>query len=167
METYNRFSFTIGLNTQSPIYLVDVDDTLVKTKMINCPYDDKLINVLNDRQVVLFTKMNKYTIENYKHSNCPSNVNRYKLLEYLKSQNVQIHNVIVPVQNKDDTYNQSRYYYAEYLHKLEFNALDNVDKIDDSQIDHDTYAKYDSDEQYKNNMFFNLLIILKLKAEVT
>ena len=135
--TYEPFKNNLDIDLNQPVYLVDVDDTLVKNKFDDCPYDDELIKFLNRKQVFLFTKMNEASIEEYSNNtDCSVKVNRYNLIQYLKSQGVIVKAVITPSKTVRDSGPQQLGqslplggYYSEYLRKLEFNLLSKLMRL--------------------------------------
>ncbi len=165
MATYTPLHNDLTIDPSKPVYLVDVDDTLVKNT-VDCKFDEKLTQLLKEKQVFLFTKMNRETITfydglKYNSKLCFININRYTLIKYLNQNNVQVKAVIVPTNKEVNPNLKLGEYYSEYLQKLEYKTLyPESDRIQESDINHTQYRRYDTNDQYKNNIFNDFLNIL-------
>ncbi len=162
-QEYEPLSLDYVLDTSEPIYLVDVDGTLIKR---NEQLNDGLVAFLKDKpNVFLFTKMSRDTvvigIANVQQDLGPRPLLiRYNLINELRKKRVTIQGVITPGDvnrlRLSDTDIVPGTHYVNYLGKLEYDTY--IKQESDkpaflNKAETDEEQQFDYNSELKNEMY--------------
>jgi hypothetical protein len=172
IKDYEEFKNNLEINQDEPIYLIDVNGTIIKNGVLS----ENLVRILKGKQnVYLFTSMFAITVK----LNFLGNPVIYNLIQTLLSKGVTIKGVLTPVDymilNDIDRHPSiwgqvyPGFFYEKYLHKLEYGtSINTTSEIIKSELEKlkpiynkDKYEKTKNEEYlmevYKNKIFFFLL----------